>query len=188
MTLVITWSGLGLGMGESTILTEGPEETMASFIVDAAKIFRKGESRDGEERSEANRGCQVWGNRKELGGSPPFQTYERSAGHALQMRIFNILCDRAVRIRLRVLGAASTQCFGTLPCTLPIVPSGDGSPVLNHIIRGALHIPLAVTLFRLGSLMSSEVRTDGNAGLHVGMAGEGTELAPWRPDFTLIVL
>lgn len=33
MTLVTTWSALGFGMGESTILTVGPAETMASFIV-----------------------------------------------------------------------------------------------------------------------------------------------------------
>lgn len=33
MTLVTTWSTLGLGIGESMILTDGPAETMASFIV-----------------------------------------------------------------------------------------------------------------------------------------------------------
>lgn len=33
MTLVTTWSALGLGIGESMILTDGPAETMASFIV-----------------------------------------------------------------------------------------------------------------------------------------------------------
>ena len=33
MTLVTTWSALGFGTGESMILTDGPAETMASFIV-----------------------------------------------------------------------------------------------------------------------------------------------------------
>jgi len=38
MILVITWSALGLGMGESMILTAGPAETMASFMVVSADV------------------------------------------------------------------------------------------------------------------------------------------------------
>lgn len=52
MTLVITWSGFGLGMGESTILTVGPLETIASFIVLAERF---GCERDNCEEMEERR-------------------------------------------------------------------------------------------------------------------------------------
>ena len=40
-----TWSALGLGIGESTILTDGPAETMASFMVVTFLIWEDMEAR-----------------------------------------------------------------------------------------------------------------------------------------------